>query len=134
MFTLHPQLNNDCFHVTDLSLCQLLMMNDANYPWFVLVPMRENTTEIFQLNESDQNQLIKESSTLSKFLVRQFQPEKINVAALGNVVPQLHVHHIARFKTDSAWPAPVWGKCQAKKYTDDAANTIIDLTRAAFNG
>jgi diadenosine tetraphosphate (Ap4A) HIT family hydrolase len=91
-------------------------MNDANYPWFILVPQREEIREIHELNESDLFLLMHESTLLARALVAAFNPDKLNIAALGNVVPQLHVHHIARYRSDPAWPAPVWGKLPAKPY------------------
>lgn len=107
-------------------------MKDANYPWFILVPDRENITEIFQLDETDQIQLITESSLLSSTITRLFNADKINVAALGNLVPQLHVHHIVRYTTDAAWPAPVWGKLPAKPYTEKEINRVIDKLKAGL--
>lgn len=104
-------------------------MMDANYPWFILVPDRENITEIHQLSDTDQALLISESSILSRIISRQFNADRINIAALGNVVPQLHIHHIVRYKNDAAWPAPVWGKFPAKPYTDGAAKQLIDKLR-----
>ncbi len=134
MFNLHAQLVKDCFQVMDLSLCRLLLLNDANYPWMILVPMRNNISEIYQLNAVDRSQLMVESDVLSRFMVKQFNPDKLNIAALGNLVPQLHIHHIARYQDDPVWPAPVWGKKTAKAYTEDEANRLIKLTKAAFNG
>ena len=101
-------------------------MKDSNYPWFILVPDRENITEIYQLDRADQQQLIAESSLLASAISDQFNADKINVAALGNLVPQLHIHHIARYRTDPAWPAPVWGKHAAKPYTDEEASQVIN--------
>ena len=100
-------------------------MLDANYPWFILVPDRENITEIHQLNDNDQQQLITESSKLSAVVSEQFNADKINIAALGNLVPQLHIHVIARHTTDVAWPAPVWGKHPAIPYSDEEKTRII---------
>ena len=100
-------------------------MKDSNYPWFILVPDRENITEIHQLNESDQQQLIAESSTLARIIDKQFNADKINIAALGNLVSQLHIHHIVRYKTDAAWPSPVWGKIPAKPYSDEETKQLI---------
>jgi len=113
---LHPQLEKDCFVVGQLPLCTLLLLNDANYPWFILVPQREGITEIHQLSDEDQQQLMRESSQLAAVIEKEFNADKINIAALGNMVPQLHVHHIVRYKTDPAWPAPVWGKVEAIPY------------------
>jgi len=100
-------------------------MKDSNYPWFILVPDREDITEIHQLNKTDQQQLMSESSALSRIIDKQFNADKINIAALGNLVPQLHIHHIVRYKTDAAWPAPVWGKFPAKSYTEEETNRVI---------
>ena len=100
-------------------------MLDSNYPWFILVPDRENITEIHQLAEIDQIQLITESSQLSSVISSQFNADKLNIAALGNVVPQLHIHHIVRYKNDAVWPAPVWGKLPAKPYSDADKNQAI---------
>src|SRR5690348_1989792 len=109
-FELHPQLQKDCIQLGRLTLCRLLLMNDANYPWFILVPERPDIREIYELSETDQQQMLRESSALARSLSGIFSPDKLNIAALGNVVPQLHVHHIARFRKDAAWPAPVWGR------------------------
>ena len=109
-FELHPQLAADCFTVTDLPLCRVLMLNESRYPWFILVPRRAEVREIHHLSAADQQQLWQESAQFSQLLEDQFQPDKLNVATLGNMVPQLHIHHIARYKDDAAWPAPVWGK------------------------
>lgn len=120
MFTLHPQLAKDCFVLGDGPLCRLLLMNDAHYPWTILVPRRDGIREIHELTDADRRQLWDESALLSRALMKTFGGDKLNVAALGNVVPQLHVHHIVRFKTDPAWPAPVWGRMLAQAYSDPA--------------
>jgi diadenosine tetraphosphate (Ap4A) HIT family hydrolase len=125
MFTLHPQLEQDCLFIKDLPLCRLLLMNDATFPWCVLVPRRDNIREIHELSEQDQQQLTKESSLLSRSLQHLVNADKMNVAALGNVVPQLHVHHIARYVDDPAWPGPVWGKVPASPYTEEDATALI---------
>ena len=123
-FELDPQLQQDTVLLGQLPLCDLLLMNDANYPWFILVPRRSEAAEIFHLSEPDQIQLIKESSLLSTNLNDIYDADKMNVAALGNMVRQLHVHHVVRFKEDPAWPAPVWGKVSAKAYS---ASEIDDI-------
>ena len=94
-------------------------MQDANYPWFILVPDREDVSEIYQLSTEDQVDLIKESSILSSVLKEQFAADKLNIAALGNIVPQLHVHHVVRYRDDPAWPAPVWGKIPMRPYATE---------------
>jgi diadenosine tetraphosphate (Ap4A) HIT family hydrolase len=104
-------------------------MNDANYPWFILVPDRDNITEMFQLEQADQQQLITESSMLSKTISEQFKADKINIAALGNMVPQLHIHHIVRYRNDAAWPAPVWGRHPASPYTGSAVEGVVGKLR-----
>ncbi|HRF87476.1 MAG TPA: HIT domain-containing protein, partial [Pseudomonadales bacterium] len=109
MFALHDQLQKDCTVIGNLPLSTLLLMNDANYPWFVLVPRREQVREWYELSEVDQRQLLQEANALAKFVQQKTDAKKMNIGALGNMVPQLHVHVIARFEVDAAWPAPVWG-------------------------
>jgi diadenosine tetraphosphate (Ap4A) HIT family hydrolase len=116
MSTIHPQLLNDSLVLGTFPLCHLLLAKDANYPWFILVPNRDNISEIHQLSASDQQQLVVESSALGKRLMTALKGDKLNVAALGNIVPQLHVHVIVRYKKDAAWPGPIWGKVTAKAY------------------
>lgn len=114
--TLHPQLAADTCVLGRLKLSLLLLMNDANYPWCILVPERDGVTEIYELAEGDQRQLLAESSLLGEAMMQATGGDKLNVAALGNVVPQLHVHHVVRFAGDAAWPAPVWGAAPAVPY------------------
>ena len=122
---IHPQLQRDCFVLGQLSLSHLLLMNDSRYPWFILVPAVEGIQEIYQLTPTDQQQLLAESNWLAENLQKSFAADKINIAALGNVVPQLHVHHIVRYRTDDAWPAPVWGKYPAKAYNDNSRQNLL---------
>ena len=129
---LHPQLQQDCTVIAKQRLCQVLLMHDANYPWFILVPERDNITEIYQLSCEDQWQLTQESSYLAQCLAKAFTAEKINVAALGNVVPQLHIHHIVRYRNDPAWPAPVWGKLPAKPYNDKQIAEVVNRLKQVF--
>jgi diadenosine tetraphosphate (Ap4A) HIT family hydrolase len=130
MFQLHPQLAKDCRNLGRLGLCRLLLMDDANYPWFILVPEREGVSEIHALDDADRATLWDESALLSRALVKGFAPDKLNIAALGNLVPQLHVHHIVRYKHDPAWPAPVWGKHPAKPYYAAEAEKLAGMLRA----
>jgi diadenosine tetraphosphate (Ap4A) HIT family hydrolase len=109
MFTLHPQLQKDGIPIGDFPLSHLLLLNDARYPWFILVPRRQAITEIYELSEAEQQQLLRESSQLGRFLMDSFRGDKLNIGALGNLVPQLHLHHIVRYRSDAAWPRPVWG-------------------------
>ena len=131
-FALHPQLAADCFVVGDLPLCRVLLMNEARYPWFILVPRRNSIREIHHLTEQEQQQLWTESARFSQLLEDEFSPDKLNVAALGNMVPQLHVHHIARYQHDAAWPAPVWGKFVPEAYAEDEREHRIKQIRSGL--
>lgn len=124
-FELHPQLAADTFEITRLPLCQVLLMNDANYPWLILVPQRAGLRELCELSEADQAQFMRESSQVARLLQNHFHAQKINIAALGNLVPQLHIHHIARYTHDPAWPAPVWGRVSAMRYSEEQASAIV---------
>ena len=108
-FVLHPKLAADTFHLGDFPLCRLLMLDDAQYPWFILVPRRPELREIHGMAPDDRLTFWNESAEFSETVMAAFSGEKLNVAALGNMVPQLHIHHIVRFSHDPAWPAPVWG-------------------------
>lgn len=132
MFELHSQLAKDCYQLGSFPLCRLLLMNDSNYPWFILVPQRVNVREIYELSAADQQQLLRESSHLAQTLAEVFAADKMNVAALGNMVPQLHVHHIVRYQSDAAWPAPVWGKVAAQPYTDAGVALVLERLRGAL--
>lgn len=135
MFTLHPQLAADTIHIGQFESSQLLLMNDSQYPWFILVPRFEGVTEIFQLDQDDRNQLMQESCWLSEALKDGFSADKINVAALGNMVSQLHIHHIARYREDPAWPGPVWGKLPAVAYSEEQlAECVGRLQRVLTSG
>ena len=134
MFELHTQLEQDCEQLGRFALCRLLLMRDANYPWCVLVPERARVTEIYQLSEADQWQLMRESATLAETMAKLFAADKMNVAALGNIVPQLHIHHIARRRDDPAWPAPVWGKLPARSYAEQELTETAAALRSAFVG
>ncbi len=125
-FQLAPELTRDCIHLGDFPLCRVLMMNDSQYPWFILVPRRNDIKEAFELDKHDQDLLNKESLLFAQWLSKTYQADKINVAALGNMVSQLHVHHVARFKTDIAWPSPVWGFCAAKPFTQESAELLAE--------
>ena len=105
MSAIHPQLASDCVVLGRFPLCHLLLTNDCHYPWFILVPARADIREIYQLEVGDRRQLLDESCQLSEFLMEAYSGDKLNVAALGNQVPQLHLHHIVRYAADPAWPA-----------------------------
>ena len=132
MTDLHPQLQRDCLILGRFELSHLLLLNDSNYPWFILVPDRDDITEIVELSDSDRSQLWQESHVLSTHIMRQFGEDKLNIGAIGNLVPQLHLHHIVRYRSDLAWPAPVWGKTVAKPYSDEALTNCIE--QANLNG
>lgn len=129
MFELHTQLDKDTVPIGDLELCRVLLMNDANYPWLILVPRREEIVEIFQLTAVDQQRLMTEISTVASALAAHYRADKINIGALGNVVPQLHVHIIARYQDDPAWPRPVWGAAVTRNYADEMLiATVAELS------
>lgn len=130
MFELDQRLHEDCFEVCRVPLSRVLLMNDATYPWFVLVPQREGITEIHALTDEDQLQMIRESSYLSRTLAVIFKADKMNVASLGNVVSQLHIHHIVRYKNDPAWPGPVWGRRPAIPYDENEKDRRIGRVRS----
>ena len=124
-FQLHPQLDRDCITVGRFELCRLMLMNDRQFPWFILVPELSGVVEIYQLNQPQRMQLQEESCFLAERAARLFKADKMNIAAIGNIVPQLHVHHIVRYRTDKAWPAPVWGKFDAVPYTEQEAGELL---------
>ncbi|MDE1462367.1 HIT domain-containing protein [Spartinivicinus poritis] len=131
-FQLDAQLAADTCLIGDFKLSQLLLMNDANYPWFILVPRVPEVQELFQLSEADQQQLMWEINYVAEKLKDLFSATKMNVAALGNQVRQLHVHVIARSEGDAAWPQPVWGKVATKPYDDATIVQIKDKLRTLF--
>ena len=115
-WSLHPQLAADCFAVGDLPLSRVLLMNDANFPWLILVPRRRDISEILDLSQADRTQIFEEIAQTAETLKAHTRCDKLNIAALGNVVPQLHIHIVARFQKDAAWPKPIWGAAPAQKY------------------
>lgn len=131
-FQLDSQLEKDCIHLGDLPLCRVLLMNDSQFPWFILVPKVAGVQEAFHLDEEQQLQLACESSVLSGVLSDLFEADKMNVAALGNIVRQLHVHHIVRYETDAAWPNPVWGRLPAVPYENTQVRDIKAKLESLF--
>jgi diadenosine tetraphosphate (Ap4A) HIT family hydrolase len=131
-WTLHPQLESDTVAVGDLALSRLLLANDANYPWLLLVPRRLGASEIIDLPEVDQAELLAEVGRVCRALRTVARCDKLNVAALGNVVPQLHVHVIARHRGDPAWPQPVWGAVPTRHYDPAARDRLIAALRRAI--
>ena len=118
VFRLHERLEADTVGLGKTSLCEVRLMNDSTWPWVLLVPAVAGIREIYQLSADQQHQLVRESSALSEAMMNAFGGDKMNVAALGNMVPQLHLHHIVRFEGDPAWPGPVWGKQAPVPYSE----------------
>lgn len=117
-FQLHPQLEKDAITLGRLTLCRVLLMNDNQFPWLILAPEIDDLTEIYQLDPAQRATLMEESCLIAETLTKLYRPDKLNIAAIGNLVPQLHIHHIARYRHDKAWPAPVWGKFPAIPYSE----------------
>lgn len=131
-FTLHPQLADDTAPVIELPLCEVRLMDDANHPWLVLVPRVANAVELIDLDPAQRTQLTADIDTASRALQVLFKPDKLNVAALGNLVPQLHVHVIARYTDDIAWPRPVWGAADARPYAPEQLVDRVNALRTAL--
>ncbi len=123
-FQLHERLNADTIGLGSSPLCEIRLMNDSTWPWVLLVPAVVGVREIYQLSADEQHQLLRESSALSQAMMEVFGGDKMNVAALGNMVPQLHLHHIVRFEGDPAWPGPVWGKQAPVPYTEERLDQV----------
>ena len=128
-WSLHPQLTQETVPVGDLPLARLLLANDANYPWLILVPRLPGLTELIDLEENAQIQLLNEIAIAARTLKSVTACDKLNIAALGNQVPQLHVHVIARYRTDAAWPKPVWGAVAASAYKPGERDTLLQSLR-----
>ncbi|MEQ8406709.1 MAG: HIT domain-containing protein [Gammaproteobacteria bacterium] len=139
-FKLHPQLAQDCLLIKDLKLSRLLLMNNSDFPWCILVPRRVALTELHDLTEADQVQFLHESSSVCRAMQNVFASEnhndqtdksagqcgKMNIASLGNIVPQLHVHHVLRYPHDAAWPKPVWGFAPATPYAEEHGQLLCE--------
>jgi diadenosine tetraphosphate (Ap4A) HIT family hydrolase len=123
-FRLHPQLARDTVEIGDLPLSRVLLMRDANYPWLILVPRKPDLTELIDLDGAEQRQVMTEIDRAARALRALTRCHKLNVAALGNAVAQLHVHVIARFRDDPAWPKPVWGVVPSRAYEGDELETF----------
>lgn len=132
MVHLHPQLAEDTVEVAKLDLCRLLLMNDSRFPWLILVPDREGATELHTLSAGDQATAMKDVTRAAETLENIYAPDKINIGALGNLVPQLHIHVIARFETDPAWPGPVWGHGDPVPYGDSDRAVLVCRLRDAL--
>jgi diadenosine tetraphosphate (Ap4A) HIT family hydrolase len=132
-FELDPRLAADTEDVGTLGLCRVMLMNDARYPWLILVPQQAGLIELGDLNRDDRICLMDEIEAASAALTRLYTPEKINTGALGNIVRQLHIHIVARNTGDPAWPGPVWGHSPALPYADDALKARVAQIRGALD-
>jgi len=132
LWTLHPQLAQDTVAVGDLALARVLLANDANYPWLILVPRKPALVELIDLEENEQATLLGEIAATAKALKAITECEKLNIAALGNAVAQLHVHVIGRRHSDAAWPKPVWGAVPPTDYDPNVRDGFIAALRRAL--
>lgn len=130
-FTLHPNLKRDGIVVGRFPLSLVLLINDSHYPWFVLVPRRDGLRDPHDMTQEDYSQFWSESRIFGQAILKAFDGDKLNVAALGNMTPQLHVHHIVRRKTDAAWPGAIWGVHPLKPYDKQALETLRETLASA---
>lgn len=130
-FQLHPDLVRDGVHMGDFHLCRVLLINDAAYPWFVLVPKINDLRDTIDMSEGDHTHLWHESRVFSTAIMDVFDGEKLNVAALGNMTPQLHIHHIVRYAADPAWPGPIWGQQPMTSYSEPQITDIFSKLKSA---
>lgn len=132
-FDLHPRLVSDCHLLGDLPLSRVLLLNDSRYPWVILVPRRPDISEIYQLAAADRKNLLEESCAVGRFMMEAFEGEKLNLGALGNLVPQLHLHHVVRNSSDPAWPGPVWGHSPAVPYAPELLAERTQMLRKGMS-
>lgn len=132
MTKLHQQLQQNCIYPGKLDLCHLLLMNDSQYPWCILLPDRDGIEESYQLVEKEQTLLMHESCLMAEGMMSAFNGDKMNIGALGNVVPQLHIHHIVRYGADTAWSGPVWGKLPAQVYDEKTLGLTVKKLQNQF--
>ena len=130
-FILNRKFLNSSHHITDLKLCSIRLNDNSKFPWLILIPKRNKITDMSDLNSKDQIQLIKEIIFVSKIMKKLFKTSKLNVEKIGNMVPQLHIHIIARYKKDSSWPLSVW-VVKGKYYSAKTLKEIIKKIRMAF--
>ena len=133
-FVLDPTLAEDTVVLGDFPLSKVLLSRDANYPWCILVPRRSGKRELHHLAQVDRQQLMTESCHLAEVMADLFVPDKMNVAALGNRVPQLHLHHVARFRNDKAWPGSIWGVHAPASYSKKDLQSMVSRLRSALAG
>jgi diadenosine tetraphosphate (Ap4A) HIT family hydrolase len=131
-FTLDSRLAADTLPIGDLPLCSALLLDDARFPWFVLVPRRAGVTEVTDLSDGDAAALMGEVRIATRVMIELAKPDKVNVGALGNVVSQLHVHVVGRFRSDPAWPGPVWGHGSRAPYPHHAAAALVERAAGLF--
>ena len=129
---LDPRLEENTVYIKKMVLSHLLLMDESRFPWIILVPDRPGLIELYELNNKDRLHFLHESEKVSRFLLEEYKPDKLNIAALGNVVPQLHIHHIARFKNDALWPDPVWGKLSPQPYSAGKKEEVVERLKAYF--
>ncbi len=132
-FSLDARLAADTHSVTDLALSRVLLMNDARFPWVILVPRRANCSEWLDFSNDDQRELLQEQLGVMSVLQELTGAHKLNVANLGNMVRQFHLHIVARFETDAAWPGPVWGQGVREEYSDNEAQALIAALKQALS-
>lgn len=125
-FTLHPQLQKDTSLLGEFPLCTVLLSRDDSVPWIILVPKVDGVRELHQLSMEKQQQLLIESQIVAKTLEKLFLPDKLNLGALGNMVPQLHLHHVVRYISDIAWPAPIWGNTAGQYRSESEQQKLVD--------
>ena len=131
VFIINKKFYNSSHHIMDLKLCTIRLNDNCKFPWVILIPKRKNITDISELNFKDQILLMKEIVKVSKIMKKLFKTKKINVEKIGNIIPQLHIHIIARSKKDSSWPLPVW-VVKEKKYSKSSLNDIRKKFKRAF--
>lgn len=132
MFALHDQLKADTYFICDLDISSVLLMKDANYTWLILVPRKPNLVELTDLSFAEQTAVLREINLAAAILKKEFCADKLNIAALGNVVPQLHIHVIERKKNDATFPKPVWGNAPAKNYSEQEAQDLVKKLKSLF--
>ena len=131
-FSLDPKLSESCIDLGNLRLSKVLLANNSHFPWVILVPRRAGATEAYKLSKDDQISLVLESNLVSRVLQQLFDPDKLNIATIGNIVPQLHMHHVARFEGDLAWPGTVWGSGHEKAYDEAELETRVTQLKEAL--
>ncbi len=132
MFELHPTLKANTFEIGHFPCCLALLLNNSHLPWVLLVPKRAGMRELYELTSEQQQQALAESLLVSQTLMAEFKGDKLNTGIIGNLVPQLHWHHVIRYQHDPAWPQPVWGNLPAKPYTKITSQQRLAQLRTLF--